>query len=246
MTTEELFKQAQEMLGPDGDLTGWTRARSDAIRAALARPQDVEPVAWRVEGWHEGKRVAYITRDTLEDAKASAAVFAQHYTTVHTIPLYAHPPAPQAPTDLIPQDALFVCGQMGAHVTRVRVEQAAPQAPVRLTDEQVAAVYDVAAGHNECTFGWQGDNVDAFYAARDRHRQQGIAKVRSAIESAVLAAPAVPAGYVAVPVSLLERARSLLGCIGCSPEGVDEDVRQAEALQNEIAAFIYSAPKGTP
>lgn len=27
------------------------------------------------------------------------------------------------PQDLIPQDDLFVCGQMGAHVTRVRVEE---------------------------------------------------------------------------------------------------------------------------
>lgn len=40
----------------------------------------------------------------------------------------AAPPAAPAP-DLIPQDALFVCGQMGAHVTRVRAEQPAP-APV--------------------------------------------------------------------------------------------------------------------
>jgi len=42
------------------------------------------------------------------------------------------------PVDLIPQDALFVCGQMGANVTRVTVEQQAE--PVRewqgLTDDE--------------------------------------------------------------------------------------------------------------
>jgi len=48
------------------------------------------------------------------------------------------------PVDLIPQDALFVCGQMGANVTRVTVEQQAE--PVRewvpLTDEDWQRVAD--------------------------------------------------------------------------------------------------------
>jgi hypothetical protein len=38
----------------------------------------------------------------------------------------AHAAQPAPVPDLIPQDALFVCGQMGANVTRVRAESAAP------------------------------------------------------------------------------------------------------------------------
>lgn len=40
------------------------------------------------------------------------------------------PPTAQ-PADLIPQDALFVCGQMGAHVTRVLVEAQPAAQPVQ-------------------------------------------------------------------------------------------------------------------
>ena len=35
-------------------------------------------------------------------------------------------PLPLTDADLIPPDALFVCGQMGANITRVRAESAAP------------------------------------------------------------------------------------------------------------------------
>ena len=46
------------------------------------------------------------------------------------------------PVDLIPPDQLFVCGQMGAHLTRVRLEQpsAEPVAWATLVDD---AVHDV-------------------------------------------------------------------------------------------------------
>jgi len=68
-----------------------------ALREALAAPQ-AEPVAWLVEGWHDGKLIAHIPHLTLSDAKASAAVFLQHYTTTKTVPLYAAAP-PAAPAD---------------------------------------------------------------------------------------------------------------------------------------------------
>lgn len=66
-----------------------------ALRSALEAPEP-EPVAHLVEGWHDGKLIAHIPRLTLEDAKASAAVFSQHYTTTKLVPLYAAPPAAPA------------------------------------------------------------------------------------------------------------------------------------------------------
>jgi len=63
--------------------------------AALLRrwPDAGKPVAWLVEGWHDGKLIAHIVHLTLDEAKASAAVFSQHYTTTKMVPLYTAPPA---------------------------------------------------------------------------------------------------------------------------------------------------------
>lgn len=67
------------------------------------------------------------------------------------------------PVDLIPQDALFVCGQMGANVTRVTVEQQAE--PVRewqgLTDEEIKSLLPGAV---RVPPGWR-DTVTAIEAA---------------------------------------------------------------------------------
>lgn len=63
------------------------------VSALLRRWPDGEPVAWLVEGWHDGELIAHIVHLTLDEAKASAAVFSQHYTTTKTAPLYTAPPA---------------------------------------------------------------------------------------------------------------------------------------------------------
>lgn len=99
--------------------------------------------------------------------------------------LYAAPPAPAEPTagvyirghalrdisfpqpadaqpepaDLIQPESLFVCGQMGAHVTRVRVEPPAPadakQAPVAyLTYCHSLDEYDVVGPFSGVANGW--------------------------------------------------------------------------------------------
>ena len=67
----------------------------DKLKAALTA-QPAEPVAWMVEGWHEGKLIARIPHLSLEKAKESAAVFSQHYTTTKIVLLYDAPPAPAA------------------------------------------------------------------------------------------------------------------------------------------------------
>ena len=79
----------------------WQRAQEAAERleraeAELARLREQEPVAWMVEGWHEGKLIARIPHLSLEKAKESAAVFSQHYTTTKIVLLYDAPPAPAA------------------------------------------------------------------------------------------------------------------------------------------------------
>ena len=65
-------------------------------RTAAPPAQPAEPVAWMVEGWHEGKLIARIPHLSLEKAKESAAVFSQHYTTTKIVLLYDAPPAPAA------------------------------------------------------------------------------------------------------------------------------------------------------
>lgn len=72
----------------------------DQIAEALAQPEP-EPVAWLVEGWHDGKLIAHISHLSLDDAKTSASVFSQHYTTTKTVPLYATPPAAPAPAGMV-------------------------------------------------------------------------------------------------------------------------------------------------
>jgi len=94
----------------DALLIGYHRGTHDAItalREALAAPEP-EPVAYLVEGWHDGKLIAHIPRLTLEDAKASAAVFSQHYTTTKLVPLHAAPPAAPAPAAPVPDGWVMV------------------------------------------------------------------------------------------------------------------------------------------
>ena len=63
---------------------------------ALAAPEQ-EPVAYLVEGWHDGKLITHIPHLSLEQAKSSAAAFSQHYTTTKLVPLYAAPAATMMP-----------------------------------------------------------------------------------------------------------------------------------------------------
>jgi hypothetical protein len=57
-------------------------------------------------------------------------------------------------------------------------------------------------------------------------------------------APAAePPGWKLVPVALLNRAHELLGSIGCSPEGMDEDVKEATLLREEIASIAAAGDK---
>lgn len=109
---QELLKQALDALerfAYHGRSIGWDKVAMD-LHEALAAPM-LEPVAYLVEGWHDGKLIAHIPHVTLEDAKTSAAVFAQHYTTTKTIPLYATPPAQPAPAvpDGVPDTSLVIC-----------------------------------------------------------------------------------------------------------------------------------------
>lgn len=109
MTTPHrtLLQQALDALDnlgsmSDHDVTpyAWHGAKAEAacaaLREALAAPEP-QPVAYLVEGWHDGKLISHIPHLTLEDAKASAAVFSQHYTTTKLVPLYAAPAAPVVP-----------------------------------------------------------------------------------------------------------------------------------------------------
>jgi hypothetical protein len=102
----------------------------DFARAVLAaQPAPVEPEYWqwrrKAEQWDIEQIYRHEVHATTDDSEVRK--------------LYTHPAAP-AP-DLIPQDALFVCGQMGANVTRVRVESAAP-VPVPLTDVQIDMIWN--------------------------------------------------------------------------------------------------------
>jgi hypothetical protein len=55
----------------------------------------------------------------LREQKPAAHMYPSVLEKFQTSETFATAP-PAQPDDLIPQDALFVCGQMGAHVTRVR------------------------------------------------------------------------------------------------------------------------------
>jgi hypothetical protein len=48
---------------------------------------DGAPVAYLVEGSHDGKLYAKIVHFTVDEARNSAAEFARHYSTVTTTPL---------------------------------------------------------------------------------------------------------------------------------------------------------------
>lgn len=122
---------------------------SRTLQMALDAP---EPVAYLVEGWHDGKLIAHIPHLTLEDAKASAAVFSQHYTTTKLVPLYAAPPAAPAPVPdgwvMVPREPtpemLAVVRNGPMHETwtegycaMIAASPAAPAAPVPLTKGQI-------------------------------------------------------------------------------------------------------------
>lgn len=104
-----------------------------------------EPVAYLVEGWHDGKLIAHIPHLSLDQAKATAAVFSQHYTTTVTRPLYAAPPAQPAdygecdecgtPYSFDPTDGGTIC------VRCMKEKLAAQPAPAqRLSDARIAEI----------------------------------------------------------------------------------------------------------
>jgi len=60
---------------------------------------EVEPVAFLVEGMHDGKLISHALYFTVDEAKNTASVFSQHYPTVNTKPLYLTPEAKQPVKD---------------------------------------------------------------------------------------------------------------------------------------------------
>ncbi len=78
--------------------------------------------------------------------------------------------------DLIPQDALFVCEQMGANVTRVRAESAAPVPALTLNYAQAVQLMAMYADDAECEItlshgdGHAGKGVYAWYS---EHPEEG-------------------------------------------------------------------------
>lgn len=89
-----------------------------ANEAAAPEP---EPLAYLVEGWHDDKLMAHIPHLTLEDAKASAAVFSQHYTTTKLVPLYAAPPVALAVPDGSSASSLLTKMERLRHLTPMDV-----------------------------------------------------------------------------------------------------------------------------
>ena len=207
MTRErELLQQALDALDAitdDVDGTGLNTMPSfdkaidaiAALREAMASPEP-EPVAYLVEGWHDGKLIAHIPRLTLEDAKASAAVFSQHYTTTKLVPLYAAPPA--APAE--------------DHATPSGGQEAGPQ------EDRIEAAY--------WRFDARRSGYARWKAAPMSERDAFKAEMRNALEAEKVraemrlvargwrrpdtpAAPAptapVPDGWVMVPRGLLRR-----------------------------------------
>ena len=72
--------------------------------AVLAKRAQQAPAAWLVEGMHEGRLIAHQVHLTSADALQLAAVFARHYPTVHTKPLYTHPSPQQADRQRVPEE----------------------------------------------------------------------------------------------------------------------------------------------
>jgi hypothetical protein len=157
-TPEPVAARCPDCIG--SERPGWKRGMrcatcdgSATVAAPPAAPEP-EPVAYLVEGWHNGKLIAHIPHLTLEDAKASAAVFSQHYTTTKLVPLYAAPPAAPAPVPdgwvMVPREptpemlAVVRNGPMcetwaaGYHAMIAAAPPAAPAVP--LTDEQLAKI----------------------------------------------------------------------------------------------------------
>lgn len=60
-----------------------TKGKDDSATALI----DNEPVAYLVEGSHDGKLYAKIVQFTVDEARDSASKFARHYSTVTTTPL---------------------------------------------------------------------------------------------------------------------------------------------------------------
>ena len=164
-------------------------------RELLQQAPEPEPVAYLVEGWHDGKLIAHIPRLTLEDAKASAAVFSQHYTTTKLVPLYAAPPAAPAPAAPVPDGCVMAPREptpemiaampypantipvvgVACYRAMIAASPAAPAAPVvPLTDEQIRSMW------KSSEFRGNGGQVDWFCegirAAEAHHRITGASK----------------------------------------------------------------------
>jgi hypothetical protein len=98
--------------------SGGLRAFARAVLAAQPAPVPAEPAAYLVEGWHDGKLIAHIPHLTAEDAKTSASVFCQHYTTVKRVPLYPAAPVPlpdEKAIDDYLEDYELTDGEGGCH-----------------------------------------------------------------------------------------------------------------------------------
>lgn len=153
------------------------------LREALAAPQP-EPVAYLVEGWHDGKLIAHIPHVTLEDAKTSAAVFAQHYTTTKTIPLYATPPAQptenpwkdavldrlasasiDAPTDEFPSRILDRIIEVEVMIALAHVPDGWVMVPKELFPSQRIAAIVAAIQASDSNLVCSADEVSAVYRA---------------------------------------------------------------------------------
>ena len=57
------------------------------------------PAAYLVDGWCEEKLISHALYFTVDEAKKTASVFAQHYPSVHTMALYTAPPKREPLTD---------------------------------------------------------------------------------------------------------------------------------------------------
>ena len=99
---EKLLQNGSEIIAGLFARAANMEAERDTLRAEIAAIAATEPDSYLVEGWHKGELWAKHHNFTLEEAKNSASVFTQHYTTVHTIPLFTRPmPAQGANAELV-------------------------------------------------------------------------------------------------------------------------------------------------
>lgn len=101
MTThKEALHIALDALENPNDIDEYNRSKYDlaitVIKEALQSNEQVEPVAWLVQGMRNDKLISHQLFFTLDEARKLASAFVQHYPTVNIKPLYTHPPVPTA------------------------------------------------------------------------------------------------------------------------------------------------------